>query len=118
MLKIKDIKAREILDSRGNPTIETRVILEDGTTAKASVPSGISTGEHEAYELRDNDRRRYGGKGVLKAVENVNKKIASKLIGQDISGQEKIDQRMIKLDKTANKKNRGERDFISVFGLR
>jgi len=114
MLKIKDIKAREILDSRGNPTIETRVILEDGTTAKASVPSGISTGEHEAYELRDNDRRRYGGKGVLKAVENVNKKIASKLIGQDISGQEKIDQRMIKLDKTANKKKIGANAILSV----
>jgi len=114
MSKIKDIKAREILDSRGNPTIETRVVLEDGTTAKASVPSGVSTGEHEAYELRDNDRQRYGGKGVLKAVKNVNKEIAPKLIGQDVSEQEKIDQAMIKLDGTANKKRIGANAILSV----
>ena len=72
MAKIKEIIAREILDSRGNPTIETKITLDNGLSARASVPSGASTGEHEAVELRDNDEKRYGGKGVLKAVDNVN----------------------------------------------
>ena len=74
MPKIQQIIAREILDSRGNPTVETKIILDDGTTAKASVPSGASTGIHEAYELRDGDKKRYGGQGVLQAVKNVNEK--------------------------------------------
>ncbi len=78
MSKIKQIVAREILDSRGHPTIETKVVLEDGTNAKASVPSGAETGSHEAWELRDGDKKRYGGKGVLNAVKNVNEKIRSK----------------------------------------
>ncbi len=114
MSKIKNIVAREILDSRGNPTIETKIILEDETIAKASVPSGASTGKHEAYELRDNDRKRYGGKGVLKAVENVNKIIAKKLIGLDVNAQEKIDQAMIKLDGTESKKKLGANAILSV----
>ena len=76
MTKIKEVKAREILDSRGNPTVEVDVFLESGVKARAAVPSGASTGIHEAVELRDNDKNRYKGKGVLKAVENVNKKIA------------------------------------------
>ena len=80
-MKIKSIKGREILDSRGNPTVEVEVELECGVVGRASVPSGASTGEHEALELRDGDEKRYGGKGVLKAVENVNKVIAPALVG-------------------------------------
>ncbi len=114
MSKIKQIIAREILDSRGNPTIETKIILDDGLTAKASVPSGASTGSHEAFELRDGDQKRYGGKGVLKAIENVNKKIAPALAGLDVSQQEKIDQAMIKLDGTENKKKLGANAILSV----
>jgi len=84
-MKIKEIVAREILDSRGNPTIETRVTLANGISAKASVPSGASTGSHEALELRDGDSERYGGMGVLKAVRNVNEKIAKELKGFEVS---------------------------------
>ncbi len=80
-MKIEKIVAREILDSRGNPTVEVDVVLESGITGRASVPSGASTGEHEALELRDGDKKRYGGKGVQKAVDNVNKIIAPKLVG-------------------------------------
>jgi enolase len=114
MAKIKQIIAREILDSRGNPTVETKVILDNKVSAKASVPSGASTGIHEAWELRDNDRKRYGGKGVLKAVDNVNTKIAKKLSGMDITKQEEIDKAMIKLDGTKNKKKLGANAILSV----
>jgi enolase len=114
MSKIKQIIAREILDSRGNPTIETKVILENGIFAKASVPSGASTGIHEAWELRDNDRKRYGGKGVLGAIKNVNTIIAKKLKGVDIAKQEEIDNLMIKLDGTENKKKLGANAILSV----
>ena len=113
-MKIKDIKAREILDSRGNPTVETKIILDNGLTAKASVPSGASTGVHEAWELRDGDKKRYDGQGVLKAVENVNKKIAKKIIGMEVEKQEAIDESMIKLDGTKNKKKLGANTILSV----
>jgi enolase len=112
--KIKELKAREILDSRGNPTIETSVILDNGVKSKASVPSGASTGVHEALELRDGDQKRYNGKGVLKAVDNVNKIISKKLKGIDITEQEKIDKVMIDLDGTSNKKNLGANAILSV----
>jgi enolase len=114
MPKIKQIIAREILDSRGNPTIETKVVLDSEVVAKASVPSGSSTGVHEAWELRDNDRKRYGGKGVLKAVKNVNTEIAKRLEGIDITKQEEIDKMMIKLDGTKNKKKLGANAILSV----
>ncbi len=114
MPKIKNIKAREILDSRGNPTIETRVELDNNIKAKASVPSGASTGSYEAVELRDGDKNRYGGLGVLKAVSNVNKILAPKLAGLDINEQEKIDELMIKLDGTKNKKKLGANAILSV----
>ncbi len=114
MAKIKQIIAREILDSRGNPTVETKIILDNGISAKASVPSGASTGIHEAWELRDGDRERYGGKGVLRAVKNVNTKIAKNLKDIDISKQELIDQIMIKLDGTKNKKKLGANAILSV----
>jgi len=113
-MKIKKITAREILDSRGNPTIETKTILENGIFAKASVPSGASTGIHEALELRDNDKNRYGGKGVLKAVKNVNTEINRKLKGIDATKQEMIDEIMIKLDGTKNKKKLGANAILSV----
>ena len=87
-MKIEKIVAREILDSRGNPTVEVDVVLESGIMGRASVPSGASTGEHEALELRDGDKQRYGGKGVQKAVDNVNKIIAPKLIGMSYSTRE------------------------------
>jgi len=114
MSKIKEIKSREILDSRGNPTVETKIILENGLSAKASVPSGASTGVHEAYELRDEDEKRYNGKGVLKAVQNVNTKINKLLIGTEISKQEFIDNEMIRLDGTKNKKKLGANAILSV----
>ncbi|MDD4901063.1 MAG: phosphopyruvate hydratase [Patescibacteria group bacterium] len=114
MPKIKNITAREILDSRGNPTIEAAVALDNGLTAKASVPSGASTGVHEAVELRDNDAKRYGGLGVLKAVRNVTDKIAPKLIGVKAVEQEKIDDLMIKLDGTKNKAKLGANAILSV----
>lgn len=114
MAKIKEIKAREILDSRGNPTVEARVVLSNGISAAASVPSGASTGIHEAWELRDGDESRYGGQGVLKAVKNVNTKIAPRLKGMDISKQQEIDQAMIGLDGTKNKKKLGANAILSV----
>ncbi|MBU1132618.1 phosphopyruvate hydratase [Patescibacteria group bacterium] len=113
-MKIRKITAREILDSRGTPTIEARVELENGMTAKASVPSGASTGIHEALELRDNDKKRFLGKGVLKAVSNVNKKIASALKGQNITAQRKLDEAMLELDGTENKSNLGANAILSV----
>lgn len=114
MSKIKNIIAREILDSRGDPTIETRVILDSGISAKASVPSGASTGIHEAWELRDEDGKRYAGKGCLKAVDNVNDQIARFLTGQEISEQKDIDQIMIDKDGSMNKKNLGANSILSV----
>jgi len=114
MAKIKSIKAREILDSRGNPTVEVEIILDNKIKAWASVPSGASTGTHEALELRDGDKKRYNGKGVLQAVNNVNKKIAPKLIGFDPSKQKEIDQLMIDLDGTENKSRLGANAILGV----
>ena len=114
MSKIKDIKAREILDSRGNPTVEVDVILESGVMGRASVPSGASTGSREALELRDNDKNRYNGKGVLKAVNNVNNIIKEKLIGLDSLDQKIIDETMIQLDGTKNKSNLGANAILGV----
>ena len=113
-MKIKDIKAREILDSRGNPTVEVDVILESGILGRASVPSGASTGEREALELRDNDNNRYVGKGVLKAVSNVNEIIRPKLIGYDVTKQEEIDNLMLELDGTKTKSNLGANAILGV----
>src|SRR6202049_3302454 len=104
---ISKIIAREILDSRGNPTVEVDVHLEGGVFGRAAAPSGASTGEHEAWELRDRDKKRYGGKGVLKAVANVNEKIAAAIKGWDARDQAKIDHRLIELDGAPNKKNLG-----------
>ena len=114
MAKIKAIIAREILDSRGNPTIETKIMLDSGLSAKASVPSGASTGEHEAVELRDGDQKRYNGLGVLKAVDNVNKIIAKELIGKSLISQSKLDYFLIKLDGTSNKSELGANAILSV----
>src|SRR5882762_3617211 len=111
---IASIHAREILDSRGNPTIEVDVRLENGALGGAAVPSGASTGEHEAWELRDGDKKRYGGKGVLKAVANVNEKIAAAIKGWDARDQAKIDNRLIELDGSPNKKNLGANALLSV----
>lgn len=114
MSKIKDIKAREILDSRGNPTVEVDVFLESGIMARASVPSGASTGQREAIELRDNDKKRYNGMGVLKAVNNVNTVIKENLIGMDCLEQRNIDNTMIKLDGTKNKSRLGANAILGV----
>lgn len=114
MAKIKTIKAREILDSRGNPTVETTVTLDDGSQAVTSIPSGASLGKYEAVELRDNDPKRYKGKGVLKAVDNVNNLIAPKLIGMKATDQIKIDKFLIELDGTHNKSNLGANAILSV----
>ncbi|MBT7344056.1 MAG: phosphopyruvate hydratase, partial [Rhodobacteraceae bacterium] len=103
MSTIIDIHAREILDSRGNPTVEVDVILEDGTLGRAAVPSGASTGAYEAVELRDGDKDRYKGKGVLTAIENVNGEIADALVGFEADEQVAIDQAMIEMDGTSNK---------------
>jgi enolase len=114
MSLIEQVWAREILDSRGNPTIEAEVILEDGTQGRAAVPSGASTGENEAVELRDGDKRRYLGKGVLNAVQNVNEKITYELEGLDALDQTLIDQKMIEMDGTENKSNLGANAILSV----
>lgn len=113
-MKIRSIRGREILDSRGNPTIEAEVLLESGITGVASVPSGASTGEHEAIELRDGDPKRYGGKGVLKAVANINEKIAPALIGMSALDQRAIDMKMIALDGTPNKSSLGANAILGV----
>jgi len=114
MLNIADIHAREVLDSRGNPTVEAEVALADGTTGRAIVPSGASTGEHEAVELRDGDNLRFLGKGVRKAVENVNGEIAEALANFDASDQPAFDQRMIQLDGTENKGRLGANAILAV----
>lgn len=111
---IIDIHAREIIDSRGNPTIEVDVILEDGSFGRAAVPSGASTGSKEALEMRDGDKKRYGGKGVLKAVHNVNETIAGELIGFDATDQVLIDQTMLEMDDTSNKKILGANAILGV----
>jgi enolase len=113
-INIEFIQGRQVLDSRGNPTVEVDVILEDGTVGRAAVPSGASTGEHEAVELRDNDKKQYLGKSVNKAVENVNAKIAPELIGLDPRDQEAIDSLMIELDGTANKGKLGANAVLGV----
>ena len=114
MSLIEQVWAREILDSRGNPTIEAEVVLEDGTQGRAAVPSGASTGENEAVELRDNDKSRYMGKGVLNAVENVNEKISREVEGLDVLDQTLIDETMIALDGTENKSNLGANAILAV----
>ncbi len=111
---IEFIQGRQILDSRGNPTVEVDVMLEDDTVGRAAVPSGASTGEHEAVELRDNDKKIFLGKSVLKAIENVNTKIAPELIGLDPRNQEAIDQLMIELDGTSNKARLGANAILGV----
>ena len=113
-LAIEEVKALEILDSRGNPTIQVKVVTEGGFIGIASVPSGASTGSFEAVELRDGDKNRYKGKGVQKAVENVNKKIAKEIIGMNIYEQKQIDEAMIKLDDTPNKSNLGANAILGV----
>jgi len=113
-LSIDDVMAREILDSRGNPTIEVDVILEDGTLGRAAVPSGASTGAHEAVELRDGDKSRYAGKGVLTAVDNVNDKISPEIVDMDVTDQRSIDLRMIDIDGTDNKNNLGANAILGV----
>jgi len=113
-MKIEKIIGREILDSRGNPTVEVDVMLESGFMGRASVPSGASTGEHEALELRDGDKNRYGGKGVLKAVENINDIIAPKLIGMSVLDQMGIDHTMLALDGTKTKSNLGANAILGV----
>jgi len=114
MTKIQQVHAREILDSRGNPTVEAEVKLEGGTKGRAAVPSGASTGEHEAVELRDGDKKRYVGKGVLKAVEHVNGEINDALCGTDATDQRGLDQKMIELDGTENKSRLGANALLSV----
>ena len=114
MSAIAEIRGREILDSRGNPTIEVDVLLERGVIGRAAVPSGASTGEHEAIELRDGDAKRYKGKGVLKAVENVNQIIAPELIGMDAQQQKAIDRAMLELDGTENKGRLGANAILGV----
>ncbi len=112
--KIKEIKAREILDSRANPTVEARVALESGAVGVASVPSGASTGIHEAHELRDGDKARYNGRGVLSAVRNINEVIRPALLGADADDQVGIDRKMIALDQSKNKENLGANAILAV----
>ena len=111
---ISAIQARQILDSRGNPTVEVDLVTDSGAFGRAAVPSGASTGVHEAVELRDNDKKVYGGKGVLKAVANINKKIAEELIGFDINDQAGIDRLLLELDGTANKSKLGANAILAV----
>lgn len=113
-MRIRTIKAREILDSRGNPTVEADVLLDDGTMGRAIVPSGASTGSHEAHELRDSDALRYGGKGVLKAVANVEGEIAKAIVGKDAGAQGEIDETLIALDGTENKSRLGANAILAV----
>src|SRR4030067_2564727 len=114
MNTVVDIIAREMLDSRGNPTIEVEVVLEDGSVGRAAVPSGASTGEHEAIELRDDDKKRYLGKGVSKAVANVNSKILPALKGVDALDQLTVDATMLKLDGTETKSKLGANAILAV----
>src|SRR5262245_27783908 len=114
MSSIINIHARQILDSRGNPTLEAEVVTETGAMGRAAVPSGASTGAHEAVELRDGDKKVYMGKGVLTAVENVNKDISDRLIGMDVFEQNEIDRLMLKLDGTDNKAKLGANAILAV----
>src|SRR5438270_9403855 len=114
MTAIVDIIGREILDSRGNPTVEVDVVLEDGSLGRAGVPSGASTGAHEAIELRDGDKKRYLGKGVLKAVDAVNGEIFDALSGMDAEDQRRIDDALKKLDGTPNKARLGANAILGV----
>ena len=114
MSSIVDVIAREVLDSRGNPTVEVEVLLEDGAIGRAIVPSGASTGAHEALELRDGEEERYGGKGVLKAVENVNQIIAEEIVGMEAFDQVEIDMTLIELDGTENKSRLGANAILGV----
>ena len=114
IIEIVDVLGREILDSRGNPTVEVEVYLEDGTVGRAAVPSGASTGIYEACELRDGDKGRYLGKGVTKAVENVNTEIAECLIGMNVLDQVAIDKAMIELDGTPNKSRLGANAILGA----
>jgi enolase len=113
-MKITNIQAQELLDSRGNPTVESTITLQNGISASAMVPSGSSTGKYEAVELRDGDESRYLGKGVLNAVENVNRKIAQVVVGMDVENQKEIDQAMIALDGSKDKSNLGANAILSV----
>ncbi|MEG1878727.1 MAG: phosphopyruvate hydratase, partial [Pseudoflavonifractor sp.] len=114
IIEIVDVLGREIMDSRGNPTVEVEVYLEDGVVGRAAVPSGASTGIYEACELRDGDKKRYGGKGVLKAVESVNTEIADALLGMNVLEQVAIDQTLIALDGTPNKSRFGANAILGV----
>ncbi|PWC55683.1 enolase, partial [Azospirillum sp. TSH20] len=114
MSAITEIRAREILDSRGNPTVEVDVTLETGAFGRAAVPSGASTGAHEAVELRDGDKSRFGGKGVLKAVQSVNGELAKALIGMDAADQRVLDMTMIEIDGTENKSRLGANAILGV----
>jgi enolase len=113
-MEIQSVEALEILDSRGNPTVEVNLLLEDGTVARAMVPSGASTGEREACELRDGDKKRYGGKGVLKAVENVNKVIAPAIENKSFVSQRELDYFMMEMDGTPNKSKLGANAILAV----
>ncbi len=113
-MNIQSIHARQILDSRGNPTVECDIILEDGSLGRAAVPSGASTGSHEAIELRDGDKTKYLGKGVLKAVSNINDSIATELIGKDATDQKAVDQLLLDLDGTENKSKLGANAILAV----
>ena len=112
--EIVDVMAREILDSRGNPTVEVEVTLDDGTIGRAAVPSGASTGMYEACELRDGDMERYGGKGVQRAVENVNGELAEALLGLNVLDQTSIDKMLIEIDGTPNKTRLGANAILGV----
>src|SRR5712675_3596337 len=114
MSYISEIFSRQILDSRGNPTIEVDVLTNEGALGRAAVPSGASTGIHEAVELRDDDKKKYGGKGVLKAVKNVNETITPALVGFDVADQTGIDEMMIQLDGTPNKGKLGANAILAV----
>src|ERR1700688_2664900 len=112
--KITRVHARQVIDSRGNPTVEADVTLTSGAVGRAAVPSGASTGEHEALELRDGDKKRYFGKGVLKAIEHVNGPLTDLLLGQNVLNQLSLDQKMNALDGSLNKKNLGANAILGV----
>ena len=114
MITIKGVRAREILDSRGNPTLEADILFSDGSFGRAAVPSGASTGKYEAVELRDGDRARYKGMGVLKAVNNVNQEIAKTLTGKPVGDQASLDKKLIELDGTPNKEKLGANAILGV----
>jgi enolase len=114
MTLISSVKARQIFDSRGNPTVEVDVITDNGFIGRAAVPSGASTGKHEAVELRDGDKSQYMGKGVLNAVRNVNEKIADEMIGENVFEQNRLDTIMLELDGTSNKGNLGANAILGV----